>query len=175
MITEECLAPFGFAVSVERNTELMHSITAQTADTPCEQPKVRLNENIQLEVKLLSDINHDCGHCMHHLPDLQIDRKWPMAIVSGKGRGGPAYWLCKCSKTKHYMKGRVAEDGTRCNYFDDRYSDPRKIDKWVGDCHAMSEQEKEYYEKRKAKQKVVSNKSTETAERKYLKRGLPVK
>lgn len=117
------------------------------------------------------DIHHDCGHCMFHLPNFQIDGKYPTAIASGRGKGKPAYWLCKCKSTRHYMKGRVEGDGTRCSYFEDRYSDPRKIDEWIRNCHTTNEDEEEYYSKKQ--QQKSTTKGRPDRERKYLKRGLP--
>lgn len=72
-----------------------------------------------------------CETCKSMLPAKSRGIK----IKSGKGKGQIGYWMCKNPLCRHYLEGRVAEDGKRCPYYEDKYENEETVDEWVANCH----------------------------------------
>ena len=81
-------------------------------------------------------IEKNCGHCMWHQPNSKCTTYDAPKIREGKGKGKPAWWVCKCKASKHYYgKGRVPEDGIACQCFENRYESDKKTEEWLDMCH----------------------------------------
>lgn len=83
--------------------------------------------------------NPCCGYCMFLLPNTDREFEYgcnqPGKMVSGKGKGQRAYWMCKCESAEDFHKGRVYDDGTQCKHFRSKYDDDEKTNEWIAKCY----------------------------------------
>ena len=94
---------------------------------------------------------HTCGTCKHHLPS---GKRVPSSIKKGKGKGKPAYWLCKCEGATNFGEGRVCEDGCGCKHWENRYESDEAVKEWIKRIHAPRKKAKPRHNRKRPRKSI---------------------
>lgn len=83
---------------------------------------------------------HNCGHCMYHFAKVNIKA---LAISDTDKM---EYWYC--GHPNRRKPDKRYDEGTRCELFEDRYEDDRKVEKWIADVYRSMRKEKRHGRRR---------------------------